>query len=92
MAFVVKVATTTVDDSSTEILASGTEQVTVEVTAMDAPVWVHVTGGEAVASGTNCRPVPQNESRNFSLPGGHNGLTAIRDDSTDAEVAVATLA
>jgi len=91
MAYVVSVATTTVSSSSVAIMASGTEKIAVEVTAMDAPVWVHVTGGTASASGAGCRPVPQNESRRFDLPGSHNGLTAIRDGATDAEVAVAVL-
>lgn len=92
MAYYNRATTTTVNDSSTSILAANSDEgESVEVTTTDAAVWVNVVGGTASATGADCIPIPTDSGTRFDLPTGHGGLTAIRIGGTDAEVTVAHL-
>lgn len=93
MSYFIGAATTTVSTTGTVsiLAANATERESVRVGCVDAGIWVHILGGTASVSGADCIHIPQNESERFDLPTGHNGLTALREDATDAEVWVAKL-
>ena len=83
--------TTTAGSSSTALgtIRTLAEGAVVEITALNAACWVHLTGGTAAAAGDNCIPVPQNGAVELTILTAGTVLTAIRAGSTDALVTVA---
>lgn len=81
---------TSSDGTSTSLITGLAKGAVVEVTVLDADMWINVAGGAASVAGANCVALPQNQSIRITVDDAVTSLAGIRDSGTNfrAQVAV----